>query len=62
MGYSEGNTYKPIQKWTLFVRDHKDDAWQVLDVTEDRETVDLYVIDLNQKAGWQRYAVSQHTK
>ena len=59
--YSEGNTYRPINKWTLFTRDSDNEPWSVLRVTEDKDEVDLYVIKLNDKSGFQRYAVAQHT-
>ncbi len=60
-GYSEGNTYKPVDKWTIYVRDSDNSAWSVLQVTEDKDLVDRYVIDMNDTAGYQRYACARHT-
>lgn len=60
VGYSEGNTYKSLQRWTVFVRESINDAWVVSHVTEDSDAV-AEVIRLNQEAGWQKFAIAQHT-
>lgn len=61
MTYSEGNEYRTLPKWTIYVRDSNADAWTVLKVTEDKDEMNRYVVDLNDAAGYQRYAQSQHT-
>ena len=60
-GYSEGNTYTPIQKWTIFVSETTDEPWSTLLVTEDKDEVNRYVVDLNSNFDYQRYAMAQHT-
>lgn len=61
MSYSEGIKYGTLNKWTIFVRDSENVPWDTLNTTEDKSEVNLYVIDLNEKAGYQRDAVTQHT-
>lgn len=60
--YSEGNTYKTINRWTIYVRDSNNEPWGVLKVTEDYDEVRRYVEDMNDNCDYQRYAMSQHTK
>lgn len=44
-------------QWNLYVRDNENAEWVHFKTTDDKTLVDLYIIELNDNAGYQRYAL-----
>jgi len=60
MSYSEGNTYCPTVKWTLFERISTSHPWQFVEhVTDPAEAGEW--TNQNTSLGWQKYAFVRHT-
>lgn len=59
MTYSEGNTYRTVQKWTVYARASQDAPWGWYHVSNKDETE--WVKAQNREAGYQRFAISQNT-
>ena len=60
MTYSEGNTYRPIQKWTIYVRTSRDVAWEWYGASDKDEI--SWVKAQNRLAGYQRFSIIQQTR